>query len=249
MSNRLTCKLKLGDKFKKLDVLASDKHFFSDSKFSGNSFNIGSLQKVACMSTYSTYEDSTFITKKLSKDAASEIIMQKTVVIGKNANVDYMVKIGDSVHVGDELIRYETSFEEDTINQFLSSIGEELKEEIKSMGKTPIKSKYSGVIEDIKIYSTVDLEELSPTLQKIVGGYFNKLNQKRKLLEKYDKNNKDSNGVFKCGVLLNEPVGKVEAKNNKVKGHEIGEGVLIEFYIKYKDSVGVGDKITKKMVI
>ncbi|NNV04706.1 hypothetical protein, partial [Brevibacillus sp. MCWH] len=206
----------------------------------GNRFNIGSLQKVACMSGYATYEDSTFITKKLSIDMTSEIVMQKPVVLGKNANVDYMVKVGDEVKVGDDLIRFETSFEDDSLNKFLKSVGDELKEEIRSLGKTPVKSKYTGVIEDIKIYSTVDLDELSPSLRKIVSDYYEKINKKKKVLEKYDKN--DSS--FKAGILFTEPVGKVETKDGKVKGHEVGEGVLIEIYIKYKDVMGVGDKIT-----
>jgi len=240
LSNQLSCNLKKGQKFKENDILASDKHFFSESPLDGNRFNIGSLQKVACLSTYSTYEDSTFVTKKLSYDMAADVVMQKVVSLGKNANVDYIVDIGQKVQVGDELIRFETSFDDDSLNKFLASVGNELKEEIKSLGKTPIKSKYSGVIEDIKIYSTVELEELSPTLRKIVSDYYEKINKKKKIINKYDK----SDSVFKAGVLLNDATGKIEAKDGKIKGTEVGEGVLIEFYIKYKDTVGVGDKIT-----
>lgn len=220
LSVQLACDLKVGQKFKKNDILAYDKKFFSKSKLDGVRFNIGSIQKVACMSSYSTYEDSTFITKKLSEDMASDIVMQKAVTLGKNANVDYMVNIGDEVKVGDELLRFEMSFEDDTLNKFLSSIGDELKEDIKSLGRTPIKSKYSGVIEDIKIYSTVDLEELSPSLQKIVSKYYTGIDQKKKLLNKYDK----SETSYKMGILLNEPTAKVDTKDGKVKGNDVGEG-------------------------
>ena len=240
LSNQLTCKLKKGDTFKKNDVLAYDKKFFTDSKVDGNRFNIGSLQKVACMSSYATYEDSTFITKKLSEDMAADIVMQKAIVLGKNANVDYLVKVGDEVKVGDDLIRFEMSFQDDSLNKFLSSIGDSLKEEIKSLGKTGIKSKYSGVIEDIKIYSTVELNDLSPSLRKIVKDYYDQIEKKKKLLSKYDK----TESSYKCGILFNEPTGKVETKDGKVKGNEVGEGVLIEIYIKYRDVMGVGDKIT-----
>ena len=250
LSNQLDFHYKKGDKIKKNDILASDKNFFKQSKFFGNRFNIGSLQKVMCFSTYSTYEDSTFITKKLSTDMASKIVMEKPVVLGKNANVDYIVKIGDKVQVGDELIKFELSFEEDTLNKFLANIGDTLKEEIKTLGKTQIKSKYSGVIEDIKIYSTVELDELSPSLKKIVSNYYTKINKKRKVIEDFSKSNlsklnlENTNNVYKAGILLNEPTTKVETKDGKVKGHEVGEGVLIEFYIKYDDIMGVGDKIT-----
>ena len=241
ISNKLDTKYKLGDKVKKNDILAYENKFFTEDGHNGNRFNIGSLQKVAIMSSYSTYEDSTFITNKMSKEMSSEIVMMKDVIIGKNANVDHIVNIGDQVHVGDILVSFETSYEDDQLNKFLASVGEELKEEIKSLGKVPIKSKYSGVIEDIKIYSSVDLKDLSPSLQKIVKSYYDKINKKKKLIEKYDKNN----GIIKAGMLFNEPTGKIlPTPDGKLKGKEVFEGVLIEFYIKYHDSMGVGDKLT-----
>lgn len=240
LTNQLTSDYKVGQTFKKNDILASDKKFFTDSKLHGNRFNIGSLQKVACMSAFSTYEDSTFITKKLSQEMASDIVMQKHIVLGKNANVDHIVKVGDHITVGDELIRFEMSFEDDSLNKFLSAVGDDLKEEIKSLGKTPIKSKYTGEIVDIKIYSTVELDELSPSLRKIVQGYYDRINKKKKVLNKYD----NSKQTHKLGVLVNEPTAKVETKDGKVKGNEVGEGVLIEFYISHRDVMGVGDKIT-----
>ena len=33
-------------------------------------------------------------------------------------------------------------------------------------------------------------------------------------------------------------------KNNKVKGVTLPDGIMIEFYIKYKDIVAIGDKLT-----
>lgn len=241
ISNKLDTNYKLGDKVKKNDILAYENKFFTQDGHNGNRFNIGSLQKIAIMSAYSTYEDSTFITHKMSKEMSSEIVMMKDVIIGKNANVDHMVNIGDQVHVGDILVSFETSYEDDQLNKFLASVGDELKEEIKSLGKVPIKSKYSGVIEDIKIYSSVDLKDLSPSLQKIVKAYYDKINKKKKLIEKYDK----SDGIIKAGMLFNEPTGKIlPTADGKLKGKEVFDGVLIEFYIKYHDSMGVGDKLT-----
>lgn len=241
ISNKLNTDFKLGDKVKKNDILAYENKFFTNDGHNGNRFNIGSLQKVAIMSAYSTYEDSTFVTNKLSKDMASEIIMMKDVTIGKNANVDHIVNIGDSIGVGDVLVSFETSYEDDQLNKFLASVGDDLKEEINSLGKVPIKSKYSGTIEDIKIYSSVDLDELSPSLQKIVKKYYDRINTKKKIINKHDKND----GIIKAGILFNEPTGKIQpTPDGKLKGKEVFDGVLIEFYIKYHDSIAVGDKIT-----
>ena len=240
LANQLTCDLKVGQSFKANDIIASDKNFFQTNKLNGNCFNIGSLQKVACMSAYFTYEDSSCFTKKLSEDMTTKIVMQKPVVLGKNANVDYIVNVGDKVQVGDELMRFEMSFKEDEINKFLASIGDDLKEEIHSLHQTPIKSKYTGTIIDIKMYSTVELEELSPSLRKLMTKYYDRIKKKHKVIDKHDK----SKSVYKMGVLLNESTGKIEAKYGKIKGNDVGEGVLIEFYIEYRDKLGVGDKIT-----
>ncbi len=100
LANQLQTRYKKGQKFKKDDVIASDKNFFTDSEINGNRFNIGSLQKVAICSSYATYEDSSFITKKLSRDMASEVVMDKGVVLGKNTTIEYMAKVGQEVKVG-----------------------------------------------------------------------------------------------------------------------------------------------------
>lgn len=237
----LKTELKKGDKVKKNDIMAYSDKFFSNDGHNGNRFNLGSLEKVAVMSSYSTYEDSTFVTKKLSEDMSSEIIMRTDAVIGKNANVDKMVKIGDKVEVGDVLIQFDTSYKDDTINKFLASVGDDLKEEVKSLSRVPIKSKYSGEIADIKIYSTVDIEDLSPSLKKIVSSYYTEIDNRKKLLTKYDKDG----SIVKAGILFTEATGKITpTADGKLKGQQVDDGVLIEFYVRYYDPIGVGDKLT-----
>ena len=239
VSKHMNSNVKKGDKFKKNDILAYEDKFFSQNSAFGNRFNIGSLQKVALLSSSLTYEDSSYISKKLSREMATEVVMQKQAVLGPNTNVDFIAKIGDKIQNGDELIRFEKSFNEETINQLLFNVGDEYKEEIIMSGKDKVKSKYSGVIEDIKVFCTVELDELSPSLRQIVNQYHSKIRARKKLLEKYDK----SGSVVKCNMLFNEADGKVEANNGKLRGAIVNEGVLIEFYIKVYDEVGIGDKI------
>ena len=239
LQNQYTCNLKLHQKVKKNDILATDSRFFSDDLF-GNRFNLGTFAKVACFACDSTFEDSSMCTEKLSKEMGTELVMESRVVLGKNVNVDYIVNVGDQIKVDEDLIRYEQSFEEESLNNFLSSVGDDLKEEIKSLGKKPVKSHYSGEIADIKIYAGSDTNEMSPSLAKIVKNYYKQTNDRLKLLDKYDK---DSNTV-KCGILFDEPTEKIEDKYGKIKGEEVNDGVLICFFIKIKDYLKQGDKIT-----
>lgn len=239
LPNRLQCDLKKGQKVKKNDILAYHEHFFSND-INGNRFNIGVLAKTAVYSTGETFEDSAFITEKLADDLSSEIVMKKPVSLKKNANIDKMVKIGDHINSGDELIVFEQSFEEDYLNDLLTDIGDDLQEEIKSYGKKPVKSKYTGEIVDIQIYYTVDKNELSPSLRKLVNSYSNDIATRKKKLDKYK--NPGDNDLYTCGMLDTKAVDKTETKDGKIHGEYVGEGVLIEFFIKYKDIAGIGDK-------
>ena len=243
LSNQLITTLKVGDKFKKDDVLAYHKDFFTNDKFNNCRMNMGTLTKVAIMSTYNTYQDATMITEKLSDDAATEMCFVKQATIGKNANVEYMVKKGQEIKVGDSLIQFDTSYEDNSLNTLLANLSTDEQESLLEGSRNDIHSKYSGVIEDIKIYSTVELEEMSPSLRKIVSAYYNQINRKKRLLEQYDPDSKDS--IVKCGILLNETTKKIEPnKFGVIKGQKIEEGgVMIEFYIKHSEPLEIGSKI------
>ena len=252
LSNRLITDLKVGDKFKKDDVLAYHKDFFKNDKYNNCRMVMGTLTKVAIMSTYNTYEDSTFITHSLSERCATEMVFCKQAVVGKNSNVFYMVKKGQEVSVGDPLIQFDTSYDDESINALLANLNDESKNEIMQDSRNDILSKYSGVIEDIKIYSTVDLDEMNPTLRKIVAEYYRDNKHKREFLNKYDDSG-NANSVVKCGVLVTEPTHKVEAnKFGVIKGAKVEDDVLIEFYIKHSEPLEVGSKIanfTKMSVV
>jgi hypothetical protein len=204
---------------------------------------MGTLTKVAIMSTYNTYQDATMITEKLSDDAATEMCFVKQATIGKNANVEYMVKKGQEIKVGDSLIQFDTSYEDNSLNTLLANLSTDEQESLLEGSRNDIHSKYSGVIEDIKIYSTVELEEMSPSIRKIVSAYYNQINRKKRLLEQYDPDSKDS--IVKCGILLNETTKKIEPnKFGVIKGQKIEEGgVMIEFYIKHSEPLEIGSKI------
>ena len=244
LSNILITKYKVGDKFKKDSVLAYHKDYFTNDKFNNCRMNIGTLTKIAINSTYNTYEDATFITKKLSRDAATEMCFCKSAVIGKNSNVFYMVKKGDHIMVGDPLMQFDTSYEDESINALLANLGDSDKENILEGARNEIKSKYSGVIEDIKIYPAVDLDEMSPSLKKIVSKYYREIGEKKKFLEQYDPESKNS--IVKCGMLVTDINHKIEPnKFGVIRGEHVEDSVLIEFYIKHEEPLEIGSKIAK----
>ena len=240
LSNKLVTDLKVGDKFKKNDILAYHKDFFTNDNFNSCRFNSGVLCKVAIMSLYNTYEDATVITNKLSERCSTEMCFLKSAVIGKNSNVFYMVKKGQEITVGDPLVQFDTSYDDESINALLKSLGDDDRANILEESRNVIKSKYSGIIEDIKIYSTVDLDDLSPSLKTIVSSYYSEINRKKRFLEKYD----NSGDIVKAGILFNETTKKIDANQfGNVKGNKVGEGVLVEFYIKHNEPLEVGSKL------
>lgn len=241
LSNELVTNLKIGDKIKKDQCLAWHKDFFKNDSFNGTRMNVGVLEKVAIMSSYNTYNDSTVITHKLAADAETAMTFCKPVVIGKNSNIYDIRQVGDHVEIGDPLISFDVSFEDNDLNKFLAQLSDENKQIIEEGSVNLIKSKYAGRIVDIKIYSTVELDELSDSLKKIIKSYYNRVNHKKNFVGKYEPGNKS---IVKCGLLLNETSGKIEPNiYGVIKGQKVQDSVLIEFYIEHGDIMGVGDKL------
>lgn len=240
--------LKVGDSFKKNEVLAAEKRAFTkDQDDIGASMNIGVLAKVAITSIDDILEDSEPMTKKLSEQLGYYAIVKKTKALPANAKIDRMVKVGDHVEVGDPLIVYDNHNGDEEVAKFLEeyskALGEnDMQQALVESNSTTLKATDSGEILDIKMYYTVDISELSPSIQKIVKAYNQKIDKKDKFLDKYK--NEGDNKFYKCGQLLTETSEKSETFYGKVKGEEVGDGILIEIYIKHRDIIKKGDKIT-----
>ena len=244
MRNQLISNLKEGDKFKKNELLAWHKDFFTYDEINGPRINVGSLEKVAISTSYATYEDSTFITDKIAHDCATSMTFRKDIVIGKNSNVDYIVSKGQHVEVGDSLLQFDTSYDDSELNKLLKNIGDDLQEEVLENSKNNVKSKYAGTITDIKIFSPLPIEELSPSLQKIVGAYYKQNKTKYNKIKSYA-SEEEKKSIYACGVLMNEPTDKVEPNRfGVIRGEKVGnENIKIEIYIEHKDVMGVADKL------
>lgn len=243
LMNQLEPRLQKGKSFKKDTILAYDpKYYKEQGKYFGNRMTFGSLVKVVVASNYATYEDSAFVTKHMSEAMGTNISMRHDITLGCNSNVEYIVKVGDKVTIGDELIRYDTSYDDEGLNKMLAGVRDETKEEIINLGKSSLHSHYTGVVSDIYIYCTVDLDELSPSLRKIVKQYQGDVKKRKALLDKYDPDNKGK--VQRMGMLMDKSDTKtIPDEYGKVQGDTVGRGVKIKFYITYHDELSDGDKL------
>jgi RNA polymerase Rpb2, domain 6 len=234
ITNQKTTELKQGDKFKKDEILAKNPNFFHGTK-DNTSYVTGKLAKVAITGGDFTFEDSSIVTETLSEAMSSYITMNKKVNLGPNANVEKMVKKGQMVTSGDALLIFENSFDEAAANKILDRLGAEFDEAISESSKNIVKSKYTGEVVDIKIYYNRPVEELSDSLQKVVKDYSATIKKRMKAIQTHA--GKDAN-TDHITLPPHEQVNET-----KIQGEEL-DGVLIEFYIRYKDELYIGDKIT-----
>lgn len=230
---KLDTDLKVGSKFKKNSIIAYDKQSYSPEV--GHTSNIaaktGVFAKVAIMNTDDGFEDSAIISDRLSEKMASDIVIKRGVTLGKNANIYNMVKKGQDIQEGDPLLLFQNSYDEEDVNVLLRNLVDD-ESLITDLGRIPINSKNTGVIEDIKMYRTVEKDELSPTLKKEVNKMEANIRKIKKVMKEYDVEHANRFGEPDYKL---DPTGKLK---------DVNAGVLIEFYIKYSDKMGIGDKLT-----
>lgn len=229
---KLNTDLKIGSKFKKNQILAYDKQSFSDEIGMDDNiaYNIGTLAKFAILNTDEGFEDSAIVSDALSEAMASDVVLEKEITIPKAANVYNLVKKGQSINEGDTLMILQNAYDEDDVNVLLKNLsGSE--EEITNLGRIPITSKVTGIVQDIKIERTVDISELSPTLKKIVNDYEKDIKNKKAVMNKYDikdvnKTLPDTEALPAIGILK-----------------DAADCVKIRIYLKYHDKFKTGDKL------
>lgn len=231
ISVKLDTDLKIGSKVKANQVVAYDKLSYSDAV--GHTGNLaycqGPLVKIAILNTDEGYEDSAKISEWLSEAMMTEMVVKKDKVLPKNTNIYNMAKVGQPVQEGDPLLIFQNPFDDEDANILLKNlVGDE--EDISDLGRIPIKSKITGVVEDIKMYRTCEKEELSDSLRKEINRYEKPIGDLKKIISKY---NIDYANRIPADYKL-ETTGKLKKAE---------DSVLIEFYLKYQDKMSIGDKL------
>lgn len=240
---------KVGDKFKKNEVIANNPRAFTKNNDDlSAAMNIGVPTKVAILPSYDIYEDSAPISAQMSKKFATHMAMHTGVGIPMNSYVEKCVSIGDIVEVGDPLIVYDPAHEDETTNAFLNQIRDKLDESLNDIidlaAMPQVRAEYAGRISSIEAYTSVPVEELSPTLRDLFLRLTEHTTKVNKLLTKYQ--NPNDFNYYKCGQLI-KGAREVVSPNyaNRVKGYTIGDdgkGVVLIFYIDFEDIAKIGDK-------
>lgn len=225
---QLKTDLKVGSKVKPNQVLAYDKNSFSNNiaDRSQLGYNIGCLTKVAILTTEDGFEDSGVCSEWLSEAMSSDIVVMKPISLPSSTNILYLAKVGQEVKEGEPVLIFQNAYDEEDANLLLKQLNNE-DGDVSEIGRNTVKSKVTGIISDIKIYRTVEKEELSESLRKIVNKKEAEINKLKKIADTADND------------VHFDSTGKLE-QNGKLKKVD---GVLIEIYMKYHDKMSCGDKL------
>lgn len=237
----LAKKYKVGEKIKANTIVAYDKSSYSDTVGVGNlAYNIGTLTKIAIMHTEKGFEDSAIISKDLSEKMASEIVLQLDVLLDAKDIDIQCLPVGSKLQEGDIIMSYRSASEDkdatEIINRLVTKNSKNdpsSKDLLDELGKIKVKSKVTGVLQDIKVYSTIPVSEMSKSLSSFVikqTAYSDKL---KSHITKLGKDMKDVE-VYGTSTDVLPAIGKLKHAEGKV---------LVEFYIKYYDKMSVGDKL------
>ena len=227
---KLSTDLTVGKKFKAGEVIAYDKLSFSKSLGeSGNlAANVGTLAKVAIINTDEGFEDAAAVSESFAKKLGTSVIMNIETVLDKGSNLFVYKTVGDKVMEGDTLFAYSTDFDDDVANTLLKNLSMN-SDQLSELGRKPVKTKYTGVIQGIEIYRTVELDELSPSLRDFVVKYENNIKRTAKTYEKYG-----------LDTATLPPTKKLP---NTGKAKNVDDGVKIVYYVQFTDNLKIGDKI------
>lgn len=229
---QLETDLKEGNMFSEMEIVAVDKSSYTGGVGPNNglAYNIGTFVKFTIINSDEGFEDSCIETEWMAKAMSSVVVINKEYTIPKDTNVHFIAKKGQSIQEGDPLLIFQNSFDEEDANMLIKTLSDEDGSDIvEELGRIPITSKVTGVIKDIKITRTVEKEELSPSLLKVVNAYEKDIKSFTKILDQYDKKQaRTSDATYKLSTT-----GRL--KNAK-------DSVRIEFSIAYDDDFSIGDK-------
>lgn len=239
--------VKEGQKIKAGDTIAADERFF---KYDPISKELNYTQAinglVAIMENSYTEDDSNVLSASFAKQMSTDLTHRRQISIGARDTLMKYCKVGDKVDLSTPLIVFDDSgvydaddgtFDmEDDLFKDMASVFSEGQLDL-MIHQTP-KAKHNGYITDMKVYWTVPLEKMSPSIREFVKEYIDRY-------KKTIKTDKEYTGTVPEDANLIE-VSKLPIYEQRIHGTEVNPngGIVIEYFISEENIMGAGDKIS-----
>ena len=211
---------KVGDVFKKDDVLAYNTKFYQQDVYAPGEIILKTVKyaKVALMENSNTFEDSSAISKNFSKVLTAKTTKVKSVTVSFKQNIHNVVAVGSKVKADDNLMIIE-----DEISSGYN-FDQKALEILQNLAQQTPSAEYSGTVENIEVYYNGDLEDMSSSLRDLTLASDKRLAYARK----------SSNKQVITGKVNDE---------YRVDGVPLMLDTLeIKIYITVDNPMGVGDK-------
>lgn len=226
----LTVNVRVGDKVKKGDILIYNSGFFvpkSDPFGPGSDIGVdwkhGVMANIALLETSSTYEDACAITEDFGRKLRMYPGHKRQITLSKNTIVHQCVSEGDHVYSTDPAMTIE-----DGDLELLGGVDDpDTLEFFNSLSQQKIKMKYHGKIVEVDFLYGCALEEIHPTLRKLIAKKERTAYIKGKKMGKTPEELQTISGYLKPGskyggVLFTEDTVIVEI--TVVEALDVGEG-------------------------
>lgn len=229
ITQKIKCKFKVGDKVKRGDIICFNEEFFQEDPYSEQiNWKHGVNATVALMEHATTVEDSNMVTKRLSTALGMSPTEMRAISVNKDVIIHEVVKEGSKVENTDVLMRFEDSeFEGMGTLNIKDDFALDL---LSKLNQSAPKAKYSGTVVYIEALYSCSLNDMHPSLAKLV----------RQCAKFKNERNKFTSGTVKEDKFVqSQPL----PANTKFKGVLLDKNtVVFIFYIKQFMPFGAGDK-------
>jgi len=157
--------LKVGDKFKKGDVIGFDEEWFARDPFNPGQavLKVGYMARIALLENQDTYEDSIAVSQRIAGTSITPYLNDARFSMQANQGVLMHVKVGDEIDYDAILCEIEDSH---VMGGF--SEGNHVASDINRLGIRQIRSKYHGKVIKVDVKYNAPAEDMSESVKKLI---------------------------------------------------------------------------------
>lgn len=218
---------KVGDKFKKGDVITYNKEFFQVDPYSKQvNWKLGVPAQVAIVDCGGTLEDASVITDGLAEKMVFEPVHVKEIEITTDTHIHAFAAVGTKVVSTDPLMIFDES-----AMDFGDDASPELAEIFGELNKSAPKAEYTGEIVRVEALYKTTLDNMSESVRKVIKSVVGVKNARATFAEG-------------CDNAVEYTKSKPLYATDKVGITDMTETtVIFRFYIKQVKSMEPGDKL------